>query len=482
MINSPSLKVNDRLVLGTVQLGMPYGIANESGQPDYQQAKAIVLAAWEGGIRYFDTAQGYGESETVLARALVDLELIEDVRVFTKINPSVDHRDKDSFRQAIFESCQLFGSALYGIILHREDYLQDWSEGLGEVLREYRDAGYFSTIGVSVYDPPAARKALEMEGIDLVQLPANVLDRRHESAGVFKLARSFGKTIMIRSVFLQGALLQPIEKLPKQIQHIRPYLQPVLDVANSGGVAAQDLAMGFVREHWPESLVVFGAERAEQVKKNIASWHKVLPSGVVQEVENTTAKAIPLEVVRPDLWQEEKLQIEGSRLYLRKLQPADAWGQYVRWMNDPEVTRFLESRFCSYSSEDLEKYILSQLDNTRVIFLAIVEKTSGRHIGNIKIGPLHNVHGTAELGFLIGEKDCWGKGYATEAISLAVDVAFDSLSARKIIAGCYSNNIASGRAFLKNGFAKEGYLKQHVIDGDEISDVLQFGLLRNSWQ
>ena len=132
--------------------------------------------------------------------------------------------------------------------------------------------------------------------------------------------------------------------------------------------------------------------------------------------------------------------------------------------------------------EDLEKYILSQLGNSEILFLGIDEKTSARHIGNIKIGPLHGVHGTAELGFLIGEQDCWGKGYATEAIALAIELAFNKLSARKIIAGCYRENVASEKAFIKNGFEREGYLKQHVMDGQEVTDVIQFGLLRDSWR
>jgi len=53
------------LVLGTAQLGLPYGIANQTGQPDQVVATAIIREAWNQGIREFDTAQGYGDSEQV---------------------------------------------------------------------------------------------------------------------------------------------------------------------------------------------------------------------------------------------------------------------------------------------------------------------------------------------------------------------------------------------------------------------------------
>ena len=472
---------HDRLVLGTVQLGMPYGIANGTGQPDFQQAREIIAVAWAAGINKYDTAQGYGESETVLARALAELGLLSQVRVFTKLHPALDHTDTNALRQAIGQSSALFGSSLYCLMLHREEFLQYWSAGLGEQLRGYRDQGLFSSLGIAVYDPPAARRALETEGIDIVQLPANVLDRRHDEAGVLDLARSLGKTIMIRSVFLQGALLLPVESLPERIKHIEPYLEPISNSARLAGLTPKELALGFVRDHWPDCLTVFGVERVEQIHENAVAWIKTLPAEVLQELESINTR-VPLEVIRPDLWEDVHPLVIGNRLRLRRMRPSDAWGEYVEWMNDPEVTRFLESRFSAYSSEDLEQYILEQKSNPAVLFLAIEEICSGKHIGNVKIGPRHAIHETAELGFLIGVKEYWGKGFATEAIALAVDLAFKSLSVRKITAGCYRNNVASEKVFIKNGFVCESILRGLVLDGQDVTDVLTFGMLRDSWQ
>ncbi len=57
-----------RLTLGTVQLGMDYGIANTAGKPDYEKSAGILDAALEGGINAFDTAAAYGDSEAVIGR------------------------------------------------------------------------------------------------------------------------------------------------------------------------------------------------------------------------------------------------------------------------------------------------------------------------------------------------------------------------------------------------------------------------------
>ncbi len=76
-----------RLTLGTVQLGLPYGIANQTGQPDYRTSLEIVAAALEGGINSFDTASSYGNGEQVLGQALAELRATDAVRITTKCPP-----------------------------------------------------------------------------------------------------------------------------------------------------------------------------------------------------------------------------------------------------------------------------------------------------------------------------------------------------------------------------------------------------------
>jgi len=471
-----------RLVLGTAQLGMDYGVANRTGQPDSRSAGSIVAAALSGGVRMFDTAQAYGASEQVLSRILADLGCLQKISVFTKIAPTVDCSGFDSVRNAVEMSAGLFGPAFYCCMLHSEDQLDEWSSGLGEWLRALRDRGLFRHIGVSVYDPSAARRALESEGIDYVQIPANLLDRRHEAKGVMQLARELGKTIIIRSVFLQGAFLLPVHRLPETVKHLQPYLEPIAGVSAQHNIPMRDAALQFVRERWPEALVIFGAELTWQIEENLSAWDQPLPADAYEALVKMDA-AVPLEVVRPDLWSAPDFLATGFRLHLRLVRLSDVRGNYLKWMNDLEITRFLESRFRSHQQADLEAYVLEQIADPSVCFLAVEEIGTGRHIGNVKIGPKNAFHQTAELGLVIGEKDCWGKGCATEAIALAVKIAFENCAVRKLVAGCYRNNRASKRAFLKNGFLVEGELREQVIDdAGNPSDVVMLGLLHDDWK
>ncbi|NQT47408.1 MAG: GNAT family N-acetyltransferase [Chloroflexi bacterium] len=166
----------------------------------------------------------------------------------------------------------------------------------------------------------------------------------------------------------------------------------------------------------------------------------------------------------------------GQRIYLREVRPSDVNEDYYRWMNDPEVTRYLESGVYPNSRENLEAYVREKLGDRNSVFLAIVFKEGHRHIGNIKLGPIDWIHRLGDVGIMIGERDCWGKGYASEAISLISRYAFGRLDLHKLTAACCDSNTGSAKAFQKSGFEIEGIRKQHAFFDGKYSDVVIMGL------
>ena len=121
----------------------------------------------------------------------------------------------------------------------------------------------------------------------------------------------------------------------------------------------------------------------------------------------------------------------------------------------------------------MKKFVVKCLENNGVLFLAIVYREGNRHIGNIKLGPISWKHKNAEIGIIIGEKDCWGKGYARQAIELLSEYAFSKLKLHKLTAGCYANNIGSVKAFEKAGFVQEGRkISQYLCEGKYVDGVL----------
>lgn len=167
--------------------------------------------------------------------------------------------------------------------------------------------------------------------------------------------------------------------------------------------------------------------------------------------------------------------VEGERIYLRPVQLSDATQVYSQWLNDPLVVQFTESRFKQHTVDDVRAYIAAQLKTEQVYFFAIVNKSNGQHIGNIKIHRVDARHQHAEISLLIGDRSCWGRGLGTEAIRLITDFAFFVLKLHKVYARCYAVNVGSIKAFEKAGFSEEGRQKEQFLWEGSYVDGLILG-------
>lgn len=293
---------NSRLVLGTAQFGMRYGVANKIGQPDILTAESIVATAWKGGVREFDTAQAYGESERVLGNVLNSLGIAADAKVISKFHPEIDHKDPGSLRLALEQSLAHLGiPKLFGMMLHREDLLDLWDAGLGQTLRKFIDEGLVEQLGVSVYTPQSAIRALKTNGVNLVQVPSNLLDRRFEDAGVFHEAERYGSQIYVRSVFLQGLLLMNVRNLPRSMRFATPIVERLITFAEKTGLSLKQLALGYAQSAYPAHKVLFGCETPQQVRENLELWATKLPSKIIVELQREFQN-IPEKILNPSLW------------------------------------------------------------------------------------------------------------------------------------------------------------------------------------
>jgi aryl-alcohol dehydrogenase-like predicted oxidoreductase len=293
---------NSRLILGTAQLGMPYGIANRIGQPGPLQAKAIIKAAWEQGVLHFDTAQDYGESEILLGHILSDLGIAEEARITTKLHPDIDLLNDNEVSQAVERSIQTLKIAkLFCLMLHREHHLNFLGKGLGVILKNLISGGYTENIGISVYSPQAAIAALRSDIMHIVQLPANILDRRFEKAGVFQEAIAKEKKIHIRSIFLQGLILMETQDLPEDMAFALPAIRQLEKLAEEKNMTRTALALHYVKMKYPESCVVFGAESPDQVRENCSLWRWAVRNDIVA-VADGLFSAVDERILNPTLW------------------------------------------------------------------------------------------------------------------------------------------------------------------------------------
>lgn len=292
-----------RPVLGTVQLGLPYGVANSTGKPDFHAALAIVRAAWDGGVREFDTAADYGDSEAVLGRALAELGVAGRAEVSSKTPADWDGADFAVLDRSLDASLKRLGlDRLEHLLLHREHLLDRWDQGPGRCLERVVADGRVRHAGVSVYTPEAARRALELDGLDSLQIPSNLLDRRFERAGVERLARDRGKRLFVRSVFLQGLLLLEPSALPPGLAFAGEAVAAAAALADEFGLTRLEAALGFARQAWPGSGVLFGAETPEQVRENLAAFAREVPAELAARARERFPD-LPQKLLNPSLWE-----------------------------------------------------------------------------------------------------------------------------------------------------------------------------------
>ncbi len=161
---------------------------------------------------------------------------------------------------------------------------------------------------------------------------------------------------------------------------------------------------------------------------------------------------------------EQKLQSE--RFDYRSLQMADVTERYVAWLNDPEVNEFLESKYELQTLASVQAFVQHANEQEDTWLFGIFERERGQHIGNIKFEYINRRHCRGDLGIVIGEKEYWGKGVATEAIETVIRFLIHELGVERISAGCFEMNHGSVRAFEKAGFYVEGVLQNNILYGD----------------
>jgi len=290
-----------QLMLGTVQFGLNYGIANSAGQPDYAKSRNIIGTAFESGINCLDTASSYGSSEEVIGKALRELGIGDKVFIVTKIPPvkKSSKRDAEKFIVAsILNSMSNLGKEfLDGCLFHREEDVKYM-----DMLLKARDNGLIRKAGISIDSEAFLDRVLD-SGAEYVQLPFNILDKRFTSGDFLRNAKSRGMSLFCRSIYLQGLLLMPEEKIPKRMKSVVHVRRKLEALAAEKGMEPSELYMRFAISRKEIDSIITGVDNPEQLKKNVKLFGKgPLDDEMIRSIENI----VPIfgeEIVRPCRWE-----------------------------------------------------------------------------------------------------------------------------------------------------------------------------------
>lgn len=268
-----------RLALGTVQFGLPYGIANQQGQVSREAAKAMLQLAAANGIDTLDTAIGYGESEACLGDVGT-----QGFKLVTKL-PAVPNGCADVtewVKSEVSASLARLGvSTVYGLLLHRSEQLLG-IDGmvLYNALHSLKETGQVQKIGASIYSPMELEALTPQYRFDLVQAPFNLVDRRLYTSGWMQRLKQDGVEIHTRSVFLQGLLLMPRTAIPPKFAPWAPLWDKWHDWLATHSTSAVQACLAYP-QNFPEiDHVVVGADSVSQLKQIIEATRYIAPESL----------------------------------------------------------------------------------------------------------------------------------------------------------------------------------------------------------
>ncbi len=286
------------LALGTVQLGMAYGTVCPSLPPGAADVELILDAAWQHGIRIFDTARGYGAAESRLGAWIARRGA--DAFVISKSGPA---DDAAAFEASLAASRAALGAAPIGTyLMHRAPDL--FRPGIADTLRRLVAGRVIGGFGVSVYTPDEIGPALDVAGLTDIEAPLSVFDRRIVASGALAAAARRGVRVWARSVFLQGVLLEPPDRLPP---HFAALALPIAELRSIAGAAAVPLIgilLGAVRRTPGLAGAIVAVQNIGQLRQLLAEAALPAPADAIELALRAAANVGP-DLLDPRHWPQD---------------------------------------------------------------------------------------------------------------------------------------------------------------------------------
>ena len=269
-----------QLCLGTAQFGLAYGITNTAGQVTESEVAQLLHQAATNGIRLLDTAQAYGNAETVLGRHLFGDHAFQLIsKLPAQRQQSFTAADQALWEQTFQASCERLGmKSLDALLLHDPaDLRKPGGHHLEAWLLSLRERGLVQRLGVSIYE------ASDLDGLDpifldLVQLPLSLYDQRLLQDGTLARLRASGTTLHARSLYLQGLLLTTSERWPSWVRpEVLLHHQRLETLAQDRGCQLIDLALGFAQAQKDLEAVVIGLCSCRELVELESAWAAIPP-------------------------------------------------------------------------------------------------------------------------------------------------------------------------------------------------------------
>lgn len=283
--------MTSKLILGTVQFGLDYGINNNLGKPSDDEMKSILDFAYSEGIIFLDTAEAYGDAQQRIGDYHSGVK--HRFNLITKYSSQID-LPLSIGKRVEYNLSTLKVDRLYSYMFHSFDEYKLYYSEFREDLKSMVNGGIIEKIGVSVYTNEEAVQVLEDDSIRLIQLPFNLLDNINKRKQVLQKAKECGVEIHTRSVFLQGLFFKQLSQLSDSLHSIEPYLKQIRQVKHESNISMQDLALNYVLHQEMISKVLIGVDSLLQLQENIESSNSQIDESIIRKIDEIDVKEIGL--------------------------------------------------------------------------------------------------------------------------------------------------------------------------------------------
>ena len=283
-----------KIILGTVQFGLDYGINNTLGKIPIEEIHQILDFAYSKGILTLDTASGYGDSEEIIGTYLAK-NPNKRFEIITKINSSetsLEEQLKESLRKLKVDKIEV-------LMLHSFELYENFKSQITAFCQKNKGKN-FNELGVSVYTNDEIETIISDPNINRIQSPFNLLDNEMKRGEKYAKIKSNGKVVDTRSVFLQGLFFKDTNTLPVILEPLREPLEKLKRIAASESLSIEELAMGYALSMKFIDNVLIGVDSLDQLKKNMNVLSNSISKELVEEINSISIENTNL--LNPSLW------------------------------------------------------------------------------------------------------------------------------------------------------------------------------------
>jgi aryl-alcohol dehydrogenase-like predicted oxidoreductase len=284
-----------KFILGTVQMGLNYGINNISGKVSEAESHAILEYAFDNGIKILDSAEAYGNAHEVIGT----FHKKQPTKTFEVITKLPHHFDSEIKERVVTYLQELQVNQLHALLFHSFNSYKNNLKNFNALL-ELKAENRIKHIGVSVYTNEEIEAVILDDNVEIIQIPFNLLDNTALRGKVLQRAKAKGKTIHTRSAFLQGLFFKDVNSENNIVQKLSNDLEQLSRIKNKSNISMAQLALNYCLQQQTIDNVLIGVDSKLQLENNLEALNHSISQEIIGEINSI--KINNLDLLNPSLW------------------------------------------------------------------------------------------------------------------------------------------------------------------------------------